>query len=151
MVEIGYSWSIGNNTNNMVEAHAFWQGLKQLETLGIDEVSIFGDPRMLIQALNTSAKIRNLKLAHLIKRIQLLPRSFRKIDFFHILRTINTEADKADNKATLLNNGDCMSIMMFGGPTFPKAIAQARMDAMHTCSIHQWGSAWTGGVLWGLS
>jgi len=89
----------------MAEAHAIWQGLKQFEMLGIDEVTIFGDSRMLIQALNTPDRIQNLKLTCLIKRIQLLSRSFRKIEFFHILRTLNTEADKAANKVTLLNKG----------------------------------------------
>ena len=77
----------------------------QLKSLGVVEAVVFRDSRLLIQALITPTKVNNLKLARLLKRIQLLTRSFQKIKFFHILRILNTETDKVANKATLLSKG----------------------------------------------
>jgi len=56
----------------MAEAHVLWQDLLQLKSLGIEEAMVFGDSRLLIQALNTPIKINSLKLGRLMKRTQLL-------------------------------------------------------------------------------
>ena len=42
-VDIEYCWNIGYDTNNMAEAYGLWQGLKQLQKKGVDEVMVFGD------------------------------------------------------------------------------------------------------------
>ena len=42
-IEMDYSWSIGFDTNNMVEAYDVWQGLKKPKNLGVDEAMVFGD------------------------------------------------------------------------------------------------------------
>ena len=47
-----YYWNIGNDTNNMVEAYGLWQGLKQLKARVIEEAIVFGDSRLIIQAMN---------------------------------------------------------------------------------------------------
>jgi len=63
---------------------------------------------MLIQALVTPSKSRELKLARMIKRIILLASSFHKIEFFHILKTLNVEADRKSNKAITLGHGEML-------------------------------------------
>ena len=45
-----YYWNIGYNTNNMAEAYGLWQGLKQLQEKGAEDVVVFGDSRLVIQA-----------------------------------------------------------------------------------------------------
>ena len=46
--ELEYYWNIGTDTNNMAKAYGLWQGLKQLETLGIDEAIVIGYSRLII-------------------------------------------------------------------------------------------------------
>ena len=47
-IELEYYWNIGYNSNNMAEAYGLWQGLKQLQKKGVDEVMVFGDSRLII-------------------------------------------------------------------------------------------------------
>ena len=58
-VEIEFSWNIGNDSNNMAEAYGLWQGLKQLQKKGVDVVMVFGDSRVIIQALNGGRRGKN--------------------------------------------------------------------------------------------
>lgn len=93
IVEIEYSWS---DTNNMAEAYALWQGLIQLEALAINEAMVFEYLNQ-NQELETGASVKENQT----------PFSFlSKIEFFHILRILNTEADNAANKTTLLHKGE---------------------------------------------
>ena len=97
--EYEYYWNIGKDTNNMAEAYGLWQGLKQLENLGVKEAIVIGDSRLIIQAMNGKIQRTNSRLSVLIKRIQSISRTFRHLEFFHILREVNAKADQATNKA----------------------------------------------------
>ena len=66
-IEIYYSYSIVFATNNKVEAYGLWQGLKQLENLGMDEAMVFGDSRIIIQAMNVPSQLNNLNLYSLLR------------------------------------------------------------------------------------
>jgi ribonuclease HI len=103
--EFTLSWGIGDDTNNIVEALALWQGLYQVLAMKVKEVIVFGDSRVIIQALNIHALPHNMRLRHLIRKIMNLLPAFHKIKFFHILRELNGEADKAANAATRLSKG----------------------------------------------
>ena len=83
----------------MVEAYDIWQGIKQLQKKGVEEVMVFGDSRLIIQAMNGGRKGKNERTARLIKRIQSKIKMFRKVHFFHILREINVLAALAANKS----------------------------------------------------
>ena len=50
--EVEYFWNIGTDSNNMAKAYGMWQGIKQLKVKGIEKAIVFGDSRLLIQALN---------------------------------------------------------------------------------------------------
>ena len=96
--EIEYSWSIGHESNNMAEAYGLWQGLKQVQNLGEDEVVVIGDSRLIIQALIRGRRGKNERLEGLLKRIRYKAKRFKKIEFFHVLRELNKSADEAANK-----------------------------------------------------
>ena len=98
-VEIDYSWNIGNDSNNMAEAYGLWQGLKQLQKKGVEEVMVFGDSRVIIQALNGGRRGKNGIIARLINRIRSKVKAFKKIIFYHILRGLNVLADLAANSS----------------------------------------------------
>ena len=98
-VEVEYSWNIGYETNNIAEAYGLWQGLNQLLVKKVEEVLVFGDSRIIIQAMNGGRIRDNNRTARLTRRTRSLSKLFRKIRYFHILRDLNALADMAANKA----------------------------------------------------
>ena len=86
----------------MAEAYGLLQGLKQLQKKGVKEFMVFGDSRLIIQAMNGGKKGKNERTASMIKRIHSKIKMFRKIHFFHILRELNVLADLATNKSTVV-------------------------------------------------
>ena len=86
----------------MAEALALWQGLWIAKNQGITELTILGDLRIVIQAMVEKSFPNQMHLKHLIKKIKILTLSFLKIDFFHVLRWHNKEADLAVNLGTTL-------------------------------------------------
>ena len=65
----------------------------------VDEVMVFGDSRIIIQAMNGGRKSDNNRIARLTRRIRSISKLFRKVRFYHILIDINTLANMASNKA----------------------------------------------------
>ena len=59
---------------------------------------LYGDSQVIIQAMNGESYFRNLILVRLLNRIKSISKSFRQIEFFHILRELNASADHAANK-----------------------------------------------------
>ena len=49
--------------------------------------------------MNGEICFRNLRLVRLINRIKSISKSFRQIDFFHILHELNALVDHAANKS----------------------------------------------------
>ena len=94
-----YSWNIGYDSNNMAEAYGLWKGLIQLMEKGVGEAIVFGDSRLIIQALNGGNRSKNDRLARMLKRIRIMIKPFSKINIFHILRNLNVLADKAANNS----------------------------------------------------
>jgi ribonuclease HI len=68
--EFTLSWGIGEDTNNIVEALALWQGLHQALARKVKEVNVFGDSWVIIQALNIHALPHNMRLHHIISKDQ---------------------------------------------------------------------------------
>ena len=60
---------------------------------------VFGDSRLIIQALNRGSEDKNTHTVRMIKRIRAKAKMFRKVQFFHIFRELNTLADHAANKS----------------------------------------------------
>ena len=73
---------------------------------GIEEANVFGDSRLLIQALSGASQSRILRLTRIIKGIKAFSKSFRRLEFFHVLRELNDGADKAANKSMDLNKNE---------------------------------------------
>ena len=97
-VETEYAWNIGHDSNNMAEAYGLWQGLKQVQKVGVDEAVVIGDSRLIIQAVSEGRQSKNERMERLLKRIRYAIKRFKKIEFFHVLRELNMRANKAANK-----------------------------------------------------
>ena len=107
-IEMEYFWNIGNDSNNMAEAYGIWQGIKQLEKKGVEEAIVFGDSQIIIHAMNEVNQSRNLRLDRLIKRIKSVSKTFRRLEFFHVLQELNDLADHAANKAIGLGKNELL-------------------------------------------
>ena len=100
-----YAWGLGIESNNTAEFCALLQGLRIASSKGITTLSVFGDLRMLIQALINKKRPSQLKLALIYQKIQLLSQKFQSIKFYHVLRGLNSLADNEANKGSLLSRG----------------------------------------------
>ena len=60
---------------------------------------VFGDSRLIIQALNGGRRGKNERTTRFISRIRSKAKMFRKVKFFHILRELNVLVDLAANRS----------------------------------------------------
>ena len=100
-----YAWGLGNGTNNKAEFCRLYQGLRIARTKGIANLLVFGDSQLLIQAISNKKRPSNVQLAQIMKRIRTLYEDFHSISFYHILRNLNSMADKAVNEGARLCRG----------------------------------------------
>ena len=100
-----YEWSLGRKSNNIAEALALYQGLIQLKKLVIRKALVFGDSSIIIRFMNYNHCSPNRSLQQHVDRIKLLLNNFEEIKFYHILHTLNTQADNYANKAVGKHEG----------------------------------------------
>lgn len=107
-----YSWNIGLETNNVAEAMALWQGINQALHYGLQSLTVIGDSRLIIQSMHSKELPASIRLRQILRRIGLITSQIRAIEYFHILRKNNENADKAANdsmglvKGALMINGE---------------------------------------------
>ena len=90
-------------SNNKAEALALWQGLKQAQKRNLDSLVVFGDSKLIIQAMRSKKLPSNIFLISILKKILLSVAKFKEIIFFHVLRGLNEQEDLEANKAALLD------------------------------------------------
>ncbi len=90
---------IGEATNNQAEYRAVIAALEKAHKLGAEEVVFYLDSELVVKQLRGEYRVKNKDLASLFVRVHNLKLNFRKIQFFHIPREKNKEADKLVNKA----------------------------------------------------
>lgn len=100
-----YAWGLGYASNNQAEFLALWQGLTQVLKMGIQKIMIFGDSKQVVDALNTKKIPKNINLAQVYKKTLLLLAQLREYKFYHVLRSLNGQADKEANCGTFLSKG----------------------------------------------
>ena len=105
-MDFKFAWGLGIDTNNMAETLALWQGLRIDKALGISKLTIIGDSRIVICALVENLMPNHMALRHLIHKIVAQASSFKKIDFFHMLRENNSNANHEANKGSSLSPGE---------------------------------------------
>lgn len=92
-----YHWGLGFESNNRAKALALWQGLSLALNRNIQSLTIFGDSRLIIQAMNSLSNPLQIHLVLILKKIRSMLAKFRKISFYHILRQLNSQADLETN------------------------------------------------------
>ena len=81
-------------TNNQTEYEALMIGLEILMELGAQEVHIIGDSQLVLRQLTREYKCNNLLLASYYTTSTQLLYSFHSVDFEHVPRESNWEANE---------------------------------------------------------
>ncbi len=100
-----YSQYLGKTTNNEAEYQALLFALKKIKSLlgkknaKQAKIDCFLDSELVVKQLNHCYKIENEKLQPFFLAIWNLMLDFQKVNFIHIPREKNKEADKLVNQA----------------------------------------------------
>lgn len=89
---------LGIQTNNFAEYTAIVEGLKDCISEGISELSIRMDSELAVNQIMGRYKIKNLQIRIFVDEITELKKNFKKIDFQHVYREDNKDADKMVNQ-----------------------------------------------------
>ena len=88
---------LGEATNNVAEYAAVIRGLERARELGATDVLLRSDSQLLINQLNGHYRVKSSNLLPLHQRIRELAASFDSIEFEHVRRERNVEADRLAN------------------------------------------------------
>ena len=102
-VEHRFAWGLGPRTNNEAEWMALLQGLHLIRNKNLQKVLVFGDSRHVIYKMINGYPSGDIKCRRLYKKAQLL--LSQPIEFYHILRQNNKDADAMANVGASLPQG----------------------------------------------
>ncbi len=90
---------LGKNTNNFAEYSGMIDGLKMAVNLGLEELEVYGDSKLVVEQMKGNWKVKAPGLIPLWKEGQELTKKFKVITFNWIRRHKNSEADGLANEA----------------------------------------------------
>ena len=90
---------IGETTNNQAEYRALLKAIEKVRSLGVEEAEFYLDSELIVKQLNREYKVKNKDLQPLFVKVYNYSLEFKKIDFQHVRREENKEADRLVNKA----------------------------------------------------
>lgn len=90
---------IGHATNNQAEYKAVILGLREAKKLGAKELIFYLDSELVVNQLSRKFKIKDSDLGLLFVKVWNLIIGFKSVNFQHIPREKNKEADKLVNQA----------------------------------------------------
>ena len=89
---------LGETTNNVAEYTAVIRGLERALELGAGSVLLRSDSQLLINQLTGRYRVRSPHLQPLHRRVRELAAGFDSIEYEHVRRERNTEADRLANQ-----------------------------------------------------
>ncbi|OGC46515.1 hypothetical protein A2V49_00500 [candidate division WWE3 bacterium RBG_19FT_COMBO_34_6] len=90
---------IGMSTNNEAEYTSLIEGIGSALDKGIKNLNVFMDSELIIKQVNGSYKVKNERLKVFYNKLVLLRKKFDFINFVHIKREENKQADLLVNEA----------------------------------------------------
>lgn len=91
--------AIGIATNNVAEYRGIIAGMRHASELGIRQLRVFGDSKLVIEQIKGKWRVRAEGLRALHREASELARAFDSVTFEHVRRTGNVEADRLANVA----------------------------------------------------
>ena len=85
--------AIGHATNNIAEYTALVRGLERCRLLGATEVEVVSDSELLVRQMTGVYRVKNQRIRELFRQAGDLVDSFEKVEFRHVLRDENQQAD----------------------------------------------------------
>ena len=92
-------YEIEEGTNNVAEYLSLIDGLRLAQTNNVKNILVEGDSLLIINQINGTYKVNSPKLLIYHNVVKSLIETFDKIEFQHIRREFNKEADQLANKA----------------------------------------------------
>jgi ribonuclease HI len=89
----------GPGSNSKAKLMGAWATLFLSNLLVLPKIQILGDSKVIIDWLNEKSELRVSSLEGWKQRIQILRNTFESIQFYHIYREYNKEADALSKKA----------------------------------------------------
>ena len=86
-------------TNNQAEYSGLIMGLQKAYEMNIKTLSVKGDSLLVIQQMKGKYKCNSPNLIGLFETAKNLEKNFETIEYNHVLRHLNTRADKLSNDA----------------------------------------------------
>lgn len=90
---------LGSVTNNVAEYEALLWGLRAAKALGVTRLVVRADSELVVKQLRGEYRVKNEGLKPLFTRAQGLRRAFDSVEFVHVRREQNAEADALANEA----------------------------------------------------
>jgi ribonuclease HI len=100
-----FSYARGPRSNNRTEIIGLWNLLEATKEKYIQRLQVFGDSKLVIDWDMNKVNIQNIGLEPIMREIRETFNSFCWLSFHHILRELNSKADKLSNDVVLLNPG----------------------------------------------
>ena len=89
-------------TNNQAKAFSIFQGLWIFNDKNLKNLIAIGDSSLIIKLMLKASPPSNGTLMRIITQIKREVARFENVEFYHVLRTLNHQANNLANKATLL-------------------------------------------------
>lgn len=90
---------IGTATNNVAEYEALLRGLSRASREGVQEIVCYLDSELVVKQLKGEYRVRDADLKKLFDKVKELVKGFTAVEFIHVRREKNKQADKLVNKA----------------------------------------------------
>jgi ribonuclease HI len=94
-----YSAYLGEMTNNQAEYLALTQGLEEALTRGVTDLTCILDSELVVRQLEGRYRVKDQKLQPLFAKVKQISQKFKRIEFRHVSREKNEEADRLVNEA----------------------------------------------------
>lgn len=90
---------LGETTNNVAEYRALLAGLEEARHLGASEIEVRSDSELLVRQMAGEYRVRNARLQELHARARALEHGFERVEYVHVRRDENRDADRLANRA----------------------------------------------------
>eukprot|EP00253_Pinus_taeda_P027254 PITA_27254 len=100
-----FYWGLGQKSNNQAELLGLLKVCQIARDKGVKKLQVFGDSELIIKNLNTGDRFNNPSLNKILGRLKRVLQFFDSCKFYHILRNLNSEADKMANKGSAIMKG----------------------------------------------
>lgn len=94
-----HSKFLGHRTNNQAEYEGVILGLEKAKKFKVSEIDFYLDSELVASQLSGKYKVKDQDLAPLFIKIWNATINYKKINYFHVERERNKEADRMVNEA----------------------------------------------------